>query len=415
MIPRWAEKELKAQLECHRIVSVVGPRQCGKTTLVRSVDIGKAEYRNLDRKAELDAARNSPEFFLTHHNSDRLVIDEVQKAPELIGEMKVIVDENPAPGQFVITGSADYRKLPHANESLAGRAGFVRMRTLTVAEQMQAEPDFLERMFQGALPFNVSRDVCNRLVVLTHALNGGFPELIGKQNADMRYRWYHDYLENQVILDLRDQWAFKKADVLRDLFPYIAAFSSKLSNVRGVSTQMAISWQSLSTYFNALEAMYVLDMLPAWTHKDYDRAGKAHKLFMTDSGLMAHLLGISTIEQLTAMTPEAADQCGKLVETWVYNQLAAEMDLHPRWKLMHLRYNNRYEIDFLIQNEQGAYLGIEVKAAETLSHSDFRHLKWFREQPAIKNFTGIVLYAGNTVVAHDKGLYGVPMSTLWKA
>ncbi len=415
MIPRWAEKELRAQLACHRIVSVVGPRQSGKTTLVRNAEIGLAEYRNLDRKAELLAAKESPAFFLTHHHADRLVIDEIQKAPELIGEMKYVVDSNPTPGQYIITGSADYRKLPHANESLAGRAGFVRLRTLTVAETKNASPIFLERMFNRELPYSCPKEDCNKVLILDHALRGGFPELIVNQDADMRYRWYHDYIENQVILDLRDQWAFRKADLLRDLFPYIAAYSSKLNNVRGVSNQMAVAWKTLSTYFNALEAMYVVDMLPAWSHKDYDRAGKVPKLFMTDSGLMGYLSGLSMVDQLTAMTPEMADQSGKLVETWVYNQLAAEMDLHPRWKMRHFRYQNKREIDFLIQDEKGRYLGIEVKAAETLNPKDFSHLKWFSEQPAIKDFTGIVLYAGNIVTSPTKGLYGIPMACMWLA
>lgn len=413
MIPRWSEKELQAQLACHRIVSVVGPRQSGKTTLVRNAEIGQAEYRNLDRKAEFQAAKESPAFFLTHHHADRLVIDEVQKVPELIGEMKYIVDNNPTPGQYIITGSADYRKLPHANESLAGRAGFVRMRTLTVAETKGKQPVFLERMFNRELPFSCDKEECNKVLILNHALQGGFPELLSNHDADMRYRWFHDYIENQVILDLRDQWAFRRADLLRDLFPYIAAYSSKLNNVRGVSNQMATSWKTLSTYFNALEAMYIVDMLPAWSHKDYDRAGKVPKMFMTDSGLMAYLLGISTVDQLTGMTSEAADQSGKLVETWVYNQLASEMDLHPRWKMMHFRYRNYREIDFLIQNEKGGYLGIEVKTAETLDAKDFADLKWFSEQPAIKDFTGIVFYAGNMVTSPAKRLYGIPMASMW--
>ena len=412
MIPRWAEKELRAQLACHRIVSVVGPRQSGKTTLVRHAEIGRAAYRNLDRQAEFQAAKESPEFFLTHHQGDRLVIDEVQKVPELIGETKYLVDNNPVLGQYIITGSADYRKLPHANESLAGRAGFVRLRSLTVAETMGYSPVFLEKLFSHELPYSCSKDDCNKMLVLDYALRGGFPELIAGRDADMRYRWYHDYIENQVILDLRDQWAFRKADLLRDLFPYIAAYSSKLSSVRGVSNQMATSWKTLSMYFNALEAMYMVDMLPAWSHKDYDRAGKVPKLFMSDSGLMGHLLGLD-MDRLIAMTPEAADQSGKLVETWVYNQLAAEMDLHPRWKMTHFRYQNNREIDFLVQDEKGRYLGIEVKAAETLNARDFSHLKWFSEQPAVRDFTGVVLYAGNMVTSPAKGLYGVPMACMW--
>lgn len=382
--------------------------------MVRHAQIGSVEYRDLDRQAELKVAKESPEFFLTHHQTEHLVIDEVQKAPELIGEMKYVVDNDPRPGQYIITGSADYRKLPHANESLAGRAGFVRLRTLTVGEVLGATPNFLESLFAHEIPYSCNKEDCNRMLILHHALQGGFPEVIGKQNPDMRSRWYHDYIENQVILDLRDQWAFRKADVMRDLFPYIAAYSSKLSNIRGVSNQLATSWKTLSMYFNALEAMYVVDMLPAWSHKDYDRTGKVPKFFMTDSGLMAHLLGLETVEQLTVMTPEIADQSGKLVETWVYNQLAAEMDLHPRWKMTHFRYQNMREIDFLIQNEKGHYLGIEVKAAETLNAKDFRHLKWFSEQDAIKDFTGIVLYAGNMVTSPAKGLYGIPMACLWQ-
>ena len=147
MIPRWALNSHHSALKTQRIAVVVGPRQCGKTTMVENANISNSEFISLDIDSNLQSARRDPSFFIAQHRNHCLMIDEIQKAPGLIGEIKYAVDHDERPGQFVLIGSSDYRKLPHANESLAGRVDFIRLRTFSTAEKMGQKPIFLSCRF----------------------------------------------------------------------------------------------------------------------------------------------------------------------------------------------------------------------------------------------------------------------------
>ena len=132
VIPRWASRIVRQGLASHRVVSVVGARQSGKTTLLRAENFPQGAFVSLDQQQVLSDVKTDCAFFLRRYaRAYPLIVDEIQKAPELVGEIKYVVDRNPSKGQFVITGSADYRKLPHANESLAGRVAFARAVTYT--------------------------------------------------------------------------------------------------------------------------------------------------------------------------------------------------------------------------------------------------------------------------------------------
>lgn len=153
-------------------------------------------------------------------------------------------------------------------------------------------------------------------------------------------------------------------------------------------------------------------MIQGWTKKDYDRPGSSPKGFMTDSGLMAHYLHIHNPEIILENNEKSQNEGGKLVETWVYNQLIPEVDLNPLWELNHFR-SRSHEIDFLITNEMGHMVGIEVKASESVSSDDFKHLQWFQALVGKDNFKGFVLYTGNEVRSVGNGFFAIPMSALW--
>lgn len=136
---------------------------------------------------------------------------------------------------------------------------------------------------------------------------------------------------------------------------------------------------------------------------------------MTDTGLMSHILGKYDLDAvLEDVSYQGTDFVGKLIETWVYNQLMPEIDLQPMWQMSHLRSGDR-EIDFVVTNENGAILGIEVKASQSVSTDDFKHLQWFKDKilrPEVP-YTGIVLYAGNAVRSFGNGCFAVPFTLMW--
>lgn len=415
MIPRWALNSLLSALKEQRIAVVVGPRQCGKTTLVENAHITNSEFISLDIDSNLQSARQDPNFFIAQHRDHCLIIDEIQKAPSLIGEIKYAVDHDERPGQFVLTGSSDYRKLPHANESLAGRVDFIRLRTFSTAEKMGVRPVFLSRIFQNDFVFSIDKETCGKRFALLEAVVGGYPRIFQHSELEPRVRWFQSYLDQQVILDMKEQWSIRRESILTDLFPYLAANSSKLHSVTGMAKQLGQNANTLNNYISVLKAMFIVDEVKAWTKKDYDRPGKATKFFMTDSGLMSHILRQYDVDELLSNNSyEASDFIGKLIETWVYNQLMPEIDLHPLWTIEHYR-TPRREIDFIVTNEKGEMLGIEVKASQSVQLGDFKHLTWFGEQAKQSKlkFKGIVLYAGSRVLSFGSGCYAVPFSAMW--
>ena len=170
----------------------------------------------------------------------------------------------------------------------------------------------------------------------------------------------------------------------------------------------------MENYCRGLESLFLMSEIPAWNAKPTLALAKKSKLVFADSGLMAYFMNINTPKQILDGMTTGDKRWGKLVETWVYNQIAPEIDLHTNWRLSHLRARENQEIDFLIENENGDLLGIEVKAAESLKADDFKALKWFeKKHEGPTQFTGVVLYAGHSVIRISESLWGIPMSLMW--
>lgn len=411
-ISRWAAQLLGKGLTFQRAALVVGPRQCGKTTLVRQQCPITALYTTLDSEVSLLSARGDPRFFVRQAPDQCLIIDEIQKAPSLIAEVKRCVDEDNRPAQFILTGSADYRKLPVANDadSLAGRVIILRLRTLSRAEQLGASPCFLENIFNHRFPSQKALEPCSRRKVYQWAIEGGYPQTLGF-DSETRGLYFNSYVESQILYDLTKTWDLRRYKDLEQLLKIFAVYSSKPLNVQELCRKLNGNAQTITSYLNALQSMYLIDALPAWKSKDYKIGSKTPEIFVTDSALMAHLLSIHSPDTLLSSPEKMANEGGKLVESWAYTQLASEVDLHPLWSMHHFRNKNHQEIDFLIRSAEDRFLGIEIKAAESVNAEDFRDLRWFSQQVA--NFTGVVLYAGEELLSLGNGLFAVPFSAMW--
>ena len=169
-----------------------------------------------------------------------------------------------------------------------------------------------------------------------------------------------------------------------------------------------ITKDTASTYIAALEALYIIDKVPAWNKTDYDRVGRRAKYFATDSGLMANCLDWN--EEGVYLD---GDLSGKLIESWVYHELSILAECgQGKCRIAHYRDKDKREIDFIVTNESGEILGIEVKSGGRVGAEDFKHLKWFAGNLAKQPFTGIVLYSGENILRFGEGFYAVPLSAL---
>lgn len=403
---RWQKHTVEQALTTRRVVLLAGPRQCGKTTLAKQLLSKETAYRTLDDTTLREAAENDPQDFVKNEGKT-LIIDEIQRVPSLLPAIKKVVDEDTHPGQYLLTGSANIQTLPSTQESLAGRITKVRLRPLCVGETKGSPPNFLSHAFNQS--FNFSWDFYKKSMIIEMAFKGGFPEALLLEGRH-RKKWHRDYIEALLERDLKDIVRIHRYDAMRELMKVLAAWSSKFMDVSSISAGLSIQRPTVEAYINALEALYVVERVQPWTKTDYDRVGKQVKLFIADSGLMTSILSWN-IEQIRF----DSDKLGKLIETFIFNELAAQIDASEgEYELYHYRDREKREIDFLVEREDQAILAIEVKSSSTIDKKNFKHLQWFQENlTKEKPFVGIILYSGDLPLSFGQNLWAIPISMLW--
>ena len=405
MFKRWQTDRVLHQLACRRGVNLTGARQVGKSTLTEMLNLKNARRWSLDDDDICKAAADDAKGFVKHGDSETVVIDEIQKVPSLLNAIKMVVDRDSSKGQYLLTGSANIRFAKMVRDSLAGRLGTVRLRQLAFAEIEGRGPDFLDVAFRRGFE---GRDFggFGKRDILHLAFEGGYPEARTLPPPDRR-DWFKSYLDDLLTKDVQDITEIRKVETLRKVSISLVAHSAQFLSVNELSAKAELAKATLQNYIAALKALYLFDSVPAWAKSDYELVGKREKLFATDSALVANLLGWN---ESAAYLDES--QYGKLVETWVYNQLAAIAETGLDYSISHYRDSNKREIDFIVERSDGALLGIEAKAGSALGAEDFRHLKWFAKNLAKGEFTGIVLYSGEHTLRFGEGFYAVPLAAL---
>ena len=404
MIKRWQESKVHSALKTWRAVNLTGARQSGKTTLARALQLGTSRHYTLDDIKVAGVAVTDPVGFVSRSNGETLVIDEIQKVPELLNCIKINVDKSNERGQYLFTGSANLHFVKTVTDSLAGRVGRVRLRTLSLGEINGARPDFLNAAFDRRFPSEIVG--CDRRKLISVAVQGGYPETIGMDTHERR-GWFAAYLNDLLMKDVRDVTEIRKLDTLRDIAEWLLAHSSKFFEVSELATKTGVSKATVENYIATLKAMYLFDEVRPWSRNDYGRIGKRSKFFAADSALLPNILGWT--EEAIYM---GDDMCGKLMETWAYQNLASLVDLDIDYEIYQYRDSLKREIDFVIERSDGAMLGIEVKSGSSFGAEDFKHLKWFAKNLAKGEFTGIVLYSGEHTLRFGEGFYAVPLAAL---
>lgn len=403
---RWQKATIKQLLLERRVLLLSGPRQCGKTTLARELESDETEYRTLDDGTLREAAENDPQGFIKR-SARTLIIDEVQRIPSLLPAIKKAVDEDIRFGQYLLTGSTNIQSLPTVRESLAGRIAKIRLRPLAQGEIERAPSRFIDSAFEQS--FSRSSAHYDRDAVLEIAFRGGFPEPMLLTDRG-RKRWHTDYVNAILERDLKKIARIHRKNAMRELVHTLAAWSGKFMDLSAIGSGLSIQRSTIETYINALETLYIVERVYPWTKTDYARVGKQSRLFMVDSGLMASLLSWK-MDQVRL----DSDRSGKLIETFAFNEIMAHVDTSDgRYELFHYRDREKREIDFLIEREDNALLGIEIKAGSAVAKKDFNHMRWFQKNLA-KNqaFIGVILYTGEFPASFGNNLWAVPFGCLW--
>jgi predicted AAA+ superfamily ATPase len=314
---RFVERRADEALSDTPVVLIVGPRRAGKTTLVRKMGEAGRTYITLDDQTVLDAARSDPAGFI--RGLDRAIIDEIQRAPDLLLAIKKTVDEDNRPGRFLLTGSANVLTLPRVADSLAGRMETIRMLPLARAEIAGKVPTFLERLFSGKLQGNRQAIVGDELVRLT--LLGGFAEAISRENERRRQGWARSYLTSVLTRDLRDIAEIEKLTELPKFVRLLAEHSGQLVNYSRLGSSIDVSHKTGQRYVGLLEQVFLVSILQPWYTNALKRIARTPKLHFLDSGLLATARGLS-FDRVKA----DRDLFGALLESFVFFEVSEARD-----------------------------------------------------------------------------------------
>jgi predicted AAA+ superfamily ATPase len=383
------------------VVVLSGLRQTGQSTLLQN-EAGLARgrtYRTLDDFATLAAARANPESLL----ESAAILDEVQRCPQLLVALKKRVDEQRRPGRFILSGSANLALLGHVTETLAGRAGYFTLHPMTRREQRGAtaqEPFLVKFLRSPTLPAGKADPVTEKEV-----LTGGLPPAcLGP--ADDVAEWYRGYVQTYVERDVRQLSQITDLVAFRTLAQLAALRTGQVLVISTLGRDAKLNAVTAGRYVDLLEASFLIRRLPPFLKNRSSRLVKSPKLYFTDSGLAAHLAGITTLE------PGRDDLLrGALFETYVAQNLAALLEAHvPDAELTFWHEQGRHEVDFVIEVGRKV-LGIEVKAATRWSDGDLSGLRAFLERtPAC--VAAVLAYNGREAVKLDERLFAIPMGQL---
>jgi predicted AAA+ superfamily ATPase len=385
----------------------MGARQVGKSTLTRGIAQSDhpAAIVSLDNKVARDAANNDPTGFVAGL-SRPVLIDEVQHSPDLLFAIKEAVDTDTTPGQFLLTGSANILTAPKIFESLAGRIEIVNLWPLAQSEVEHSTANLVDRMFGGAPP-QVSGATVGREAFVERAVRGGYPEARLREGR-RRTRWYASYLRTLVERDLRELDDLEKLERVPPLLRMLAAQAAGLYRAENIGNKIELDKKTVQRYTRLLETVFLVRRIGGWRPGIGSREVQTAKVFITDSGLLAHLLG--------ANAKRAADDeqvVGKLYENFVAMEIARQLDWAETQATQYHYRNNDEEVDIVLESHSGEIVCFECKAAATLKPGDYRPMAKLRHERGVRFVAGAVLYTGADTVPLGDRIWAVPVSALW--
>lgn len=405
LYPRGTASRVQTAMSDTPVILVNGPRQCGKTTLVRSLLGAERPYFTLDDETTLASAKADPTGFV--RQIDTAILDEVQRAPELLRAIKSAVDSDRRPGRFLLTGSANILALPTVSDSLAGRMEVATLLPLARSEIERCKSNFLDSAFAGDIVTPKRSLVGTDLI--DAVLTGGYPEMIARSDPRRRSAWAREYVRAIVERDVREIADVERLDQMPQLLRALAHHSGQLLNFAQLAGQIGLDDKTARRYIGLFENLFLVRRIEPWFRNPLKRLVKTPKLFFLDSGLLSTLAGL-TADRI------AKDRSlfGALLETFVANEvlrLSTWSNVHLRFH--HYRDKDQDEVDIILEDDAGEIVGLEVKASATVTAQDFKGLRKVAAATGTQFKAGWVLYDGDRILPFGEKMAAVPISCLW--
>ncbi len=409
IIERRARRSILDALADTRVVVVVGARQVGKSTLALEIvkDDFPATVLNLDDGATREAVLADPAGALADLEGP-VFIDEIQRGGnDLLLEIKAAVDSDTRPGRFLLTGSANLLATRRTFEALTGRMEIIRLSPLAQTEIEASTASFVDVLFANEPP-RIADAPKGRRAFADRVVRGGYPAALNRSGR-RREAWFRSYLEAALERDIRELSDAHKLRELPSLLRLLASQAANLFVVQGTAKRLGLDHRTVDAYCDLLEAAFLVRRVPGWRPGIGAREIQTPKIYVTDSGLLCHLLGadasrLASDDQVT----------GKVLESFVTMEVAR----HADWaktdaRLFHYR-SGRREIDLVLESRAGEIACVEVKAGASFGAGDWRAMELLRNERGESFRCGILLYAGERTLPLGDRLWAVPISALWQ-
>ena len=406
LYPRYAEGPLVESLADSPAVLIHGPRQSGKTTLARLVgDPRGYDYISFDGDVARAAAESDPADFVGGLG-ERTVLDEVQRVPSLFAALKQAIDSERTPGRFLLTGSSQVLLVSALSDSLAGRMDILRLHPLSQGEIHGGHPTFLDDLFRGAFRTSTTGRLGDDLAA--RIADGGYPAALARSTSRRRANWYRSFIDTQLQRDVRDMARISALDALPRLLAAAASQTARLYNLSTMAAPFQLSRPTIGDYVALLERLFLIDRLPPWHSNLLSRMVKTSKLHMGDTGLGCALVGVNP----GSLSRDRA-LLGQFLESFVYQELKRQAVCQDSpLEFFHYRDKDRLEVDIVIERGARELAGVEVKAAATVTPSDFRGLRKLKKAAGERFAAGVVVYDGEICAGFGDGMFAVPVRSL---
>ena len=405
LYPRRIESRLAEAMSDTPVVLLAGPRQSGKTTLIRHLGDQVTRYLTLDDEVTLLSAREDPVGMI--RSLDCAVIDEIQRAPQLLLAIKKSVDEDRRPGRFLITGSANLMTLPTVADSLAGRMETLTLLPLSQTELERQTTNWLDSVFSGHIPSPGAPS--HDLALVDRVLRGGYPEAVARSTPRRRTTWARQYIDAIIQRDVRDISGIEKLDQLPRLLRALAQTAGQLCNYSQLGGQVGLDNKTVSKYVSLFEQLYLLKRVDVWANNRLSLVIKTPKLQFVDSGLLSAIIDLSPDEVSRDRT-----RFGHVLETFVFGELLKHKTTSEGdYQVMYYRDADKFEVDMVVESAAGHLVGIEVKAKASIKDSDLKGLRKLSSLAGDQFKMGVLLYDGDETLPLGDGLWAAPISTLW--
>ena len=405
LYPRLIGQRIAEAMADTPVVLLAGPRQAGKTTLVRQISDDGRRYLTLDDELTLLSAREDPVGMI--RSLDSAVIDEIQRAPALLLAIKKSVDEDRRPGRFLLTGSANLMALPTVADSLAGRMETLLLLPLSQSEIEGQSANWLDSVFSGRIPQPTAQ--AHSVDLVDRVLRGGYPEAISRPTSRRRIAWARQYLDALLQRDVRDISGIEKLDQLPRFLRALAQTAGQMCNYTQLGGQVGLDSKTAAKYVGVFEQIFLLRRVDVWARNRLNRVVKTAKLQFIDSGLLATLLNLTADEVQRDRT-----RFGNVLESFVFGELLkATTTADGDYGLLYYRDADKVEVDVVIENALGQLVGVEVKASATVNERDLRGLRKLSALAGDQFRMGVLLYDGDETLPLGDNIWAAPLSTLW--